>query len=124
MEIRNLNLYDLVLLEKDAKFPLPNLSSNLYVIRKSLLLNDKLIGSFWTKLTSETSLILCPEVSNLTKARAIREVFQSLYCELQKLGLDDSHLFIQNDEEYVKLLKKHFGFKDQLGTALYIGKRN
>jgi len=120
--IRNLNINDLVILEKYAKFPMPNLNNSLYVIKKSIIQDERLICSFWVKLTSETSLILHPNLSRFEKTRVLIELFQFLYCEVQKLGLDDSHLFIENNENFVKLLKKHFNFKDNLGTALYIGK--
>jgi hypothetical protein len=121
--IRDLSLHDLVSLEKEAQFPLPNLSSSLYCIKKSIEYEDKFIGSFWVKMTSETSLILSPNISNLTRAIAIKEIFNFLFTELTKAGLDDSHLFIQNNDQFVDFLKKHFGFKDNLGTPLYISSR-
>lgn len=121
MLIRNINLNDLLRLEKAAQFPMPNLESSLYIIKKTLMDNG-LIGSFWVKATTETSLILSPEISKLKKARAIAEIVKILRCELMKLGYDDSHLFIKDDEEYVNFLKKNFDFKDNLGTALYITK--
>jgi hypothetical protein len=122
--IRDLSLNDLVILEKDAKFPLPNLANPLYKIQKSIENNSELLGSFWVKITSETSLVLKPELSNLTKARAIKEIFKFLYLEVQRLGLDDSHIFIEDDPHYIKFLKKHLNAKDNLGVPLYIGRRN
>jgi len=120
MQLRELNLNDLMLLEKDAQFPMPNLLSPLYCIKKSIEEDGSLIGSFWVKLTSETSLILDSKYSNLTRARAIKEIFRFLRKELVTKGLDDSHLFIQENDHYVELLKKHFHFKDNLGVPLYI----
>lgn len=120
MSLRELNLNDLMILERHSMFPLPNLTSKLYCIKKSIEDDGKLLGSFWVKLTSETSLILEPSLSRLAKARAIKEIFDFLVEELTSLGLDDSHLFIENDNLYVEILKKHFGFKDNLGTPLYI----
>ncbi len=120
MQLRELELHDLVLLEKDAQFPMPNLLSSLYCIKKSIEEDGKLIGSFWVKLTSETSLIIDSKYSNITRARAIREIFSFLRPELINKGLDDSHLFIQDNDHYVELLKKHFNFKDNLGVPLYI----
>lgn len=120
MSVRDLSLGDLRELESHAKFPLPNLNSKLYIIKKSIESDGELLGSFWVKITSETSLILQPDLSRLAKARAIKEVFDFLVNELVSMGLDDSHLFIDNDDTYVEILKKHFRFKDNLGTPLYI----
>lgn len=119
MEIRDLSIHDLTILEREAKFPMPNLVSGLYPIKKSID-EDRLLASFWVKVTTETSLILRPDLSDLTKAKIIIKIFKFLTKELQRLGFDDSHLFIENDESYVKFLKQYFSFRDNLGHALYI----
>ena len=122
--ITELLISDLVALEKFARFPLPNLSAPQYILKGSVLDRMNLVGSFWVKITTESSLIVNPSYSNFVKAKAIKEIFEYIKNALLIKGFDDSHLFIEDDPCYVELLKKHFGFKDSLGTALYIGAKN
>ena len=117
--IRDLNLNDLVKLEKDAKFPLPNLNSDLFFIKKSIELDNELIGSFFVKNTTETSLIF-KDVSRLNRARALKQIFHYLAFELVKLGYNDTHVFVPNMSDYENILKKHFGFEDIVGTPLVL----
>lgn len=109
--IRDLSLSDLVALEKDAKFPLPNLNSPLYCIKKSVILDDKLIASLWIKLTSEVSIVLNSKTSKLTQARAIKEAEHIVLSEAKKLGLEDTHLFIKSNPDFTNFLMKHLKFK-------------
>lgn len=119
--IVQLALNDLLRLEKHAQFPMPNLENPLYIVKGSVV-DGKLIGSFWVKMTTETSMILDPEASKFAKARAIQEIVVFLRKELQRFGFDDSHLFITKDPDYVEFLKRNFGFIDGIGTPLYIKK--
>ena len=110
--IRDLKLNDLVILEKED---LPALFNGPYKLVKSVDHNGELTGSFWVRVTSEISILLRPELSNITKARAINEIGQFLYCKIpEQLGISDSFITFENnfDESYIKSLKKHFNFKD------------
>jgi hypothetical protein len=119
MRIRDVNIRDLVLLEPCAKFPLDNYN-HLYPIKGSLEIDGELIGSFFVKLTSETSLIFAPEVSSLNRARALKEIFHLAAKRLVDLGLNDNHIFLKDQESLGKILKKHFGFEDVVGTPLVL----
>lgn len=110
--IRDLVLSDLVELEKDN---LPSLFNGPYKLVMSIEKDGELIGSFWTRLTTEISILLKPELSNITKARAISEIGRFLYCKIpEQLGISDSLITFDEgyDEKYVNSLKKHFDFKD------------
>lgn len=118
--IRDLSLNDLRRLEKEAKFPMPNLVNKLYCIKKSVEINGELAAIFWVKLTSELSLITNPDISTLKKALAIKRIEEFVHPELKKRGIDDMHLFIENDPQYSNFLIKNFGFVLVPGQALYI----
>ena len=118
--IRDINLHDLMLLEPYVKFPLGSINNPTYCIKKSVENDGKLIGSFLVKATTETSLVFNEESSSLNKARALREVFKFLSQEIVKLGFNDNHIFLNNLEYYEKLLKKHFGFENIIGTPLVL----
>lgn len=122
MEIRDIELRDLVLLEKHATFPMKNFYDQLYIMKKSVIKDEKLIGSFFVKLTTESMLIFnesCP----LTRARALKMMFDYILKEHLKLGFDDSHIFLNNLDNYGELLKKHFGFEDVIGKPLVFRKK-
>lgn len=110
--IRDLELSDLVELEKDN---LPNLFNGPFKLVKSIDHNGELIGSFWVRLTTEISILLKPELSNITKARAINEIGNFLYNKIpEQLGISDSFITFEGnfDPKYIDSLKKHFKFED------------
>jgi hypothetical protein len=111
--IRDLKLSDLVILEKDD---LPNLFNGPFKLIKSIEKDGELIGSFWVRLTAEVSILLRPEVSNLTKARAIKELGNFLYDKIpEQLGISEGIITFDDgkyDPIYIEFLKKHFKFED------------
>lgn len=118
--LRDLNIGDLVILEKDAKFPLPPLADASYIVKKSIInKNNELIGSFWVKITSEVSLILSSDVSHLTKARAVKEIDKFLREEMIKHGINDMHIFIKNDADFTDFLVRHLNLKELWEDVLY-----
>jgi alanine dehydrogenase len=120
--IRELNLNDLVKLENSAKFPLNDIDSKMFCIKKAIEEDGELIGSVMVHITSEVSIILNEKVSRIKKARAILEIFSFLGKELVKLGFEDAHVFIKDNPTYAAILKKHYGFEDVVGTALVVRK--
>jgi hypothetical protein len=117
--ITDLILADLVKLEKDAKFPLPRLNSELYFIKKSIIRDDKLIASFWVKLTSEVSAVFSADASPLQKSRALKELESYLDGRLKEVGLEDTHLFVRGDDHFCHLARKHMKFEDVVGIPLF-----
>lgn len=111
--IRDLKLSDLVILEENNN--IPNLFNGPFKLIKSIEKNGELIGTFWARVTTETTLILRPKLSNLTIARAIDDTFKFLYYNIpSQLGISDSFIIFENDfdSSYVQFLKKHFNFED------------
>ena len=54
--------------------------------------DGELIGAFWVRVTTESSMILKDDLSNLTKARTLEEVTKFLYDKVpEQLGII-SHL--------------------------------
>lgn len=123
--IRDLQLRDLIAVESIhcGQYPLPRLGSKLYPVQKVIEENGQVLGSAYLHLTSEVSLILDPSLSNLTRARLIKEFFDVLPSELIKADLEDTHVFVtpESGQKYVEFLKKHFKFKIAKGTPLYLG---
>ncbi len=124
--IRNLEIEDLSELkkihEKDKLFPFHDLSSPLYCIKKAIISDEKLIGAALVRLTSETSLILDKDVSKITRAKELRNVFNFMHDYLKGFGLNDTHVFVSpaNDEKYAKFLIDNFGFQRATGIPLYV----
>jgi hypothetical protein len=111
MRLRDLSINDLVILEKDN---LPDLFNGPYRLIKSIEDKNELIGSFWVRLTTEISLILRPNLNNLTRARAVNEVGRFLkYSIPGRLGISDAFVVLENESiGYDKILKKHFNFEE------------
>jgi hypothetical protein len=111
--LRKLKLSDLVTLSKDNK--LPQLYNGPFKLIRSIEENGKLIGSFWVRITTENSLVLRKDLTRLEIARAMKEMYEFLYCKVpEELGISDSFVIFENefDENYVNLLKKHFPFEE------------
>lgn len=124
--IRNLEVSDIEKLKeihsKDNLFPFHDLSSPLYCIKKAIISDERLIGAALVRLTSETSLIIDKDVSKLTRAKELRNVFNFMHEFLAKFGLNDTHVFVspENDEKYAEFLMKNFGFVKATGIPLYV----
>lgn len=123
--IRNVQFQDLNKLEQwcPKEYPPPDLSSGLYCSQLALLGNrGNLEGFALLKLICEAVLIIDPSVSNLEKARLVKNSFDGLTKEaLENYGLDQVQFVLREDQvHYAKILKKHFGFKDQPGIPLIL----
>lgn len=118
--IRDLKLSDLMSLEKSATFPLENINFSNCPIKKTLLDDKRILGIFMAHSTLEISIVLESDLSKLSKGKAIRSIFNCLKREITSSGYDDAHVFINNDEHYKNILKKHFGFEDVVGAPLVI----
>lgn len=111
MRLRGQTLRDLAVLEKNATFPLSNVKSvlNASVVDES----GKLLGTFMVSLCAEVSLILRGDIKKRDKVGILRLVEFYL---LKYLKVDWIHLFV--DEQFAKILKRHFGFEDAIGKAI------
>lgn len=121
-DLDNSKLDELKLIhDKEKLYPFHDLKNPLYCVKKAIIEDDKLIGACAVRLTSETSLIMDPDVSRLVRARALRNTFSILYDYLKGFGLDDTHVFVTpaDNHYYANFLKKNFGFVDATGIPLY-----
>lgn len=123
--VRNLQFRDLEKIQDwcPKEYPFPDLTSGLYCSQKALLAPDgKLEGAALLKLTCEAVLIIDPSLGNLEKARLVKESFKSLSVEAgESYGLDQVQFVLRpGDEHYGKILRKHFGFRDQPGIPLIL----
>ena len=124
--IRNLEFKDYFnfekLIKKSGQFPLVHLNSYLYPVKKVIEIDGNIRGSALLHRTSEVSLVLDSDLSNYQKSKAIMEFFALLPQELKKLQLEDTHVFVtkESGDKYTESLKKHFGFVDASGKALYL----
>ena len=117
MEYRDLNVHDLVELEKNAQFPLDFLINKPKIIEKALEDEKGLAGAVIVSGTVEVSIILNNSRSKRDRIEAIRQLSDVLYRELTTRGYRDAHVFI-TDPKYADILIKHFGFERVVGQAL------
>jgi hypothetical protein len=123
--IRDLQLRDLIAVESfnSNGHQLPKLNSKLYPVQKVIEEDGKILGSAFLHLTSDVSIILDPSLSNLTRARLIKEFFSIVPKELMDNNLEDTRVFVnpENDTRYAEFLIRHFGFVKDKGIPLYLG---
>lgn len=117
MHFDKIKIEDVPKLEEWAKFPLPEPRE--CPTQRAIIVDGKFVGAAFLKLTTEVSLITDPDLNSHTKAKIVYELYEMFFCELKRLGISDTHVFIDNDENHVNALKKHFGFVDATGKALY-----
>lgn len=102
------------------KFPMPDFSSPLYVIQRPIYDESmNLLGSYLLHLTSEVSLILDKDLGTLEKARIVKDIVPEINKDCKLFGIDDTHVFVNNDPKFAEFLVNHAGFKIATGTALY-----
>ena len=107
--IRNLELSDLTILEKNNT--IPNLFNGPFKLIRAIEKDEKLIAAFWVRVTVEPSLIFTENLSNLQIARALDETIKFLFCKVpERLGISDSFIVFEKcfNEYYIEYLKRHY----------------
>lgn len=104
-------------------FPLPEYGNGLYLRSKAVVTpSGKLVGAGFLKLTSETSLILNPSLSRISRARIIKDLIASLQRDLEQAGLDGTHVFLQGNEvDKTEAFLESFGFVKVAERPMYLG---
>jgi hypothetical protein len=104
--------------QKFYNFAFPDLSNPLYAIQRVVLNNSgKIILTGIIRLTSEVILIIDKDQSNITRTKAIKLLNDQLYKDATNFGLDDFHIFAENDDNFINILRK-LGFIDSTGFPM------
>lgn len=122
--IRDLQISDLMRIEQihHNDFPLPEINDPSYIVQKTLIKDEKVVGACFARLTSELVLIMDERLSKFSRARLYKEVIRTMTCELFKRNIRTTHVFITpvNDFIYANLLEKHLGFVKATGIPMYL----
>lgn len=117
--IRDIKLSDLVKLEKHKIGILPDFNSSLCFVQIAVEDEQGLVGIFWAKLTSEIGLIFDKDTSLRRRMKAILEAFGPLEEECTSKGIQDTHVFLVNDNGSEERVLKKLGFVGVEGTPMY-----
>ena len=102
-------------------FPMTDLNHPCKVLKKTVLVDDKIVGTAYVHLTTEVGMILDKTLPILVRAKIIKEIFTNLIKEMKQTDIEDVYIFVtpENDLDYVKFLKHNFGFEDAKGIGVY-----
>jgi hypothetical protein len=101
------------------EFPFPDLANPLYISRKTIVHDGKVIGAGLVRLTGEGILILDKEQPLISRARGAMEVIEALKQDVKRKGLDECHVFVRDAN--VQYFLKRLGFIEcKGGTPLVI----
>jgi len=118
--IRKLNLVDLKELEASARFPMPDVNSDLTFFQCAIENEEgELIGAAFVKKTTEVSLIFKDDLSPYIVSKGILEVWEPIEIAHAAHGFDDTHVFLLGDDGYFKQFLRKLGFVQATGTPLY-----
>lgn len=108
--------------KQHSDFPLPDLSSPLYICAGVALLNDEIIGAGLVRVSSEAILMLDKSQRKAVRGEALRELIKLGVMQTDIHGIDEWHTFITGDEsgEYAQVLKHSFGFVECEGKPMYL----
>lgn len=124
--IRNFKDSDIFDLEdlhegSEKNFVFPNYNSPINICKKTILdETGKIVGTCWVHLTAEVGIIIDSNMPTITRAKLIKEVFESQLQDVKKTDLEDVHVFIVPDKDHIweKFLKENFDFVPDIGLAL------
>jgi hypothetical protein len=101
-----------------TNFPFPNIKDKLYFSKKIAYTDGTVVGGGIVKLTCEGILILDENLDIRSRAIASRRIIEELRIECKRLGLEDCHVFVK--QQNVKNFLYGLGFRDCIGEALVI----
>jgi hypothetical protein len=103
----------------DDSFILPNIDNKQYILKQTSIQNGKIAAIGIVKLTAEGILLTDKDLPLVTRAKASKEVIESLRHNLKLIGLDDCYIFCKCPK--VQRFMEHMGFnKSQGGTPMII----
>jgi hypothetical protein len=92
----------------DNSFPFPDVSNPLYISKKLVISQGKLVGGGLVRLTAEGILILDQSLPVGLRAIASKAIITALKEDVKKKGLDECHVFVKDPN--VQELLRRFGF--------------
>jgi len=93
----------------DESFPFQDLANKLYISQKTVIDNGEIVAAGLVRLTAEGILMCNMNMPVITRARATRELIESLKKDVQSRGLDECHVFVKDPKVQEFLMK--LGFK-------------
>ena len=101
-------------------FPMTNLNGPTKVLKKTIEIDNVIVGSAYVTLTAEVGLILDKTLPTLKRASVIKEVFEDFLKEMSQTDIEDVYIFIENNDlKFKEFLKDNFNFKDNNWIAVY-----
>jgi len=79
----------------------------------------KVVGFGGVKVIYESVIIIDPDASIADKLKTVQLLISSGIMTSELLNIKDWHAFV-SEPNFIKLLKKSYGFKECEGTALYV----
>jgi hypothetical protein len=98
-------------------FPFPDLSNPLYAVQRIIEDDGKIIMAGIVKLTTEGIFIVNKERNPLTITRAIKMMLEQLTKDCEKIGLNETHVFVENDDNFINIMRK-LKFQDTTGHSM------
>ena len=124
--LKDLEIADLAKIESihniEKRFPLPDLTDQTYIIKKTIFHDDDVVGAAFGRISSEISLILNPNLLEITRAKLWKQVTEEIIFEILQNGINNIHAFLlpENDENHAKALEKYFGFQRATGIPMFL----
>lgn len=91
-------------------FEFPDLSSYLYACKRVALVDDKIIGAGFIRLTCEGILIIDESFPLVTRVKVIKALIDNVFAEAESIGLSECHVFLSNGK--IRNLLSKLGFID------------
>lgn len=97
--------------DKMGKFPFSEVLNPLVLASCSVIDSDgNIVGAGFLRAICEAITIVNPEMSKLDKGHVIDKLFLIGKARASNLGFDGIHVYTQDLESYVEVLKKRYGF--------------
>lgn len=102
------NIDDLERVHK-ARFPFPDLRDPLYIDREIIISHGRIVAAGLARVTTEGIVIVDETLPTYVRMKAIRDLISSMSGVLKAKGMEDCHVFV-NDDRFMNILKK-LGFQ-------------
>lgn len=98
------------------EFGLPSLDNT--IIKRVVEVDDKPIAYGFAKIFAEATLVLDNSNPRNLKVQALQALMLDAIRGCRQHNLSQLHAVVKDRPDYVRLLKKHYGFRDVDGTML------